>query len=855
MKIISWNVRGLGNTRTFLALKDILREHKPHILFICETKLRPVQMTSRSKELGFDNCFNVSRNGMGGGLALMWSNDVDVNIVSYSNHHIDTVVKSAKGLKWRCTGIYGHPEGPQKKHTWTLLRRLAGLFSFPWLCFGDFNEILNLNEKLGGRERNMSMVANFKEAVNDCNLEDLGYRGYPFTWSNRRFGPHFVEERLDRFLGSKDWRSSSFDLIATNLNAWGSDHTPIMLEIQDQKHFIGRNMRAGRRIHYEDMWSHYEECKRIVSEEWEYQNRWREGNPVVSFQKASKLTMASLLTWSKKTFKGRKQKLKSLKEKLADLKINFQHYEEVNEVKKTENQIANLLLDEEVYWKQRSRANWLREGDKNTRFFHLKASARRKKNRIEGIWNQENVWIDDTEKIEREFHEYFTSLFETSSPSKMQIEAALTHLEPKVNAEMNEQLDMSFTEEEVSMALSQMGQTKAPGPDGLPAGFFQKHWNSVKASVIYTCLHILNGNGSVASLNHTHIVLIPKIPKPQRVTDFRPISLCNVIYRIVAKVIANRLKNVLNHVISPFQSAFIPNRLITDNIIVGYECLHKLWHGKGKKHGWAALKLDISKAYDRVEWDFLKCTMLKLGFSSKLVLLIMNCITTASFSVVINGMVSGLIQPQRGLRQGCPLSPYLFILCAEVFSNLLMKAEEQKCIQGLRFGKDLTISHLLFADDSLIFVRAAVEDCRHLKEIFECYGRASGQIFNYQKSSMFFSNNTRDDRITAIKEIFQLEVVSRHEKYLGLPSMIGRKAKSFFTDVKHRVLNKIQSWQHKFFSSGGKEVLIKAVAQAIPAYAMSVFKIPLGLCEDIQRTVARFWWGTSREKKGIHWAR
>lgn len=320
----------------------------------------------------------------------------------------------------------------------------------------------------------------------------------------------------------------------------------------------------------------------------------------------------------------------------------------------------------------------------------------------------------------------------------MQIEAALTHLEPKVNAEMNEQLDMSFTEEEVSMTLSQMCQTKAPGLDGLPAGFFQKHWKLVKSGVIYTCIHILNGNGSVASLNHTHIVLIPKIPKPQRVTDFRPIRLCNVIYRIVAKAIANRLKNVLNHVISPYQSAFIPNRLITDNIIVGYECLHKLRHEKGKKLGWAALKLDISKAYDRVEWGFLKCTMLKLGFSSKLVLLIMNCISTASFSVVINGMVSGLIQLQRGLRQGCPLSPYLFILFAEVFSNLPMKAEEQKCIRGLRFGKDTTISHLQFADDSLIFVRAAMDDCRHLKEIFECYGRASGR-FSTTKNIPCFS--------------------------------------------------------------------------------------------------------------------
>ena len=111
------------------------------------------------------------------------------------------------------------------------------------------------------------------------------------------------------------------------------------------------------------------------------------------------------------------------------------------------------------------------------------------------------------------------------------------------------------------------------------------------------------------------------------------------------------------------------------------------------------------------------------------------------------------------------------------------------------------MSHLLFADDSLIFVRAAVEDYSHLKTVFECYSRASGQIFNYKKSSMFFSQNTEEDQATAIKDIFQLQVVSRHEKYLGLPSMVGRKSRSFFNDVKLRVLNKIQGWQHKFFSS------------------------------------------------------
>ena len=186
----------------------------------------------------------------------------------------------------------------------------------------------------------------------------------------------------------------------------------------------------------------------------------------------------------------------------------------------------------------------------------------------------------------------------------------------------------------------------------------------------------------------------------------------------------------------------------------------------------------------------------------------------------------------RGLRQGYPLSPYLFIIGVESFSSLLQQAENQRLIHGLFFGKELKISHFLFVDDSLVFTRASVTDCQNLKRIFDCYSTASGQLFNFEKSSMFLSGNIPAGQASKIKEIFQLNIVSRHEKYLGLPSMIGRKRSSFFNDIKLKIHNKVSSWQHKFFSAGDKEVLIKAAAQAIPAYAMSIFKIPMGICDD-----------------------
>ena len=226
---------------------------------------------------------------------MLWSSDVNVVIASYSNHHINAIVQGAGGMKWRCTRVYGHPENSQKQHTWTLLRRLAGLFTLPWLYFGDFNEILDLKEKLRSRERNLNMITEFREAVNDCKLMDLKCRGYLFTWSNRSFGPHYVEERLDRFLESEGWRSSSFDLMVSNLISWGSDHSPIMLEMQNQKRFLCFKRKRKPRVHYEDMWSHYEECRLIVEEEWRQWGSRYEGDPVQSFQKAANCSMGRLL--------------------------------------------------------------------------------------------------------------------------------------------------------------------------------------------------------------------------------------------------------------------------------------------------------------------------------------------------------------------------------------------------------------------------------------------------------------------------------------------------------------------------------------------------------------------------------
>ena len=283
----------------------------------------------------------------------------------------------------------------------------------------------------------------------------------------------------------------------------------------------------------------------------------------------------------------------------------------------------------------------------------------------------------------------------------------LEGLEGRVNSDMNGRLLAAFTVEEVEIALGQMQPLKSPGPDGFVVGFYQNSWSTMGEKVCGVVLNFLNSGIFDPAINHTFIALIPKKLKPSCVTDFRPISLCNVVYKLCSKVLANRLKVVLPQIISPTQSAFILERLITDNLLVAFEALHTMNGRIRGRQGYMALKLDISKAYNRVEWAFLEEMMRRLGFAECWINLIMTCVNTVSYSILINGQPHGHIIPTRDLRQGDPLSPYLFILCAEGLSNLISKAEMNGRVLGLPITRGGTkIGHLFFADDSLLFCKA-----------------------------------------------------------------------------------------------------------------------------------------------------
>lgn len=248
--------------------------------------------------------------------------------------------------------------------------------------------------------------------------------------------------------------------------------------------------------------------------------------------------------------------------------------------------------------------------------------------------------------IEKHIIDYYTDLFKSQDPSQEEIDVITNCIRPLVTDDMNAELNAPFTETDILKALNDLNPNKAPGPNGFSAGFYQKEWHVIKADVINTVLGILNNGEQVRPLNNTIITLIPKKKDPTTVKDCRPINICNDIFKIVARTITNRLKSSLGDIIDPCQSAFIPGRAITDNIMLGFECMHWFSHSKSRK-GYAALKLDMTKAYDRVEWNYLEKILNRLGFKNKMVNLIMNCIKSVKYSININGRITGNIQPSR----------------------------------------------------------------------------------------------------------------------------------------------------------------------------------------------------------------
>uniref|UniRef100_A0A453H0Z0 Reverse transcriptase domain-containing protein n=1 Tax=Aegilops tauschii subsp. strangulata TaxID=200361 RepID=A0A453H0Z0_AEGTS len=376
---------------------------------------------------------------------------------------------------------------------------------------------------------------------------------------------------------------------------------------------------------------------------------------------------------------------------------------------------------------------------------------------------------------------YFKEVF-TKDPT-LTPESVLENILPKVSQEMNDMLYAPFSEEEVSNALFQIGPLKAPGTDGFPARFYQRSWAVMKGEITAAVLEFFKTGIMPEGVNDTAIVLIPKVPFPKELKEFHPISLCNVVYKIVSKCLVNRLRPLLADLISENQSAFIPGRLISDNSIIAFECIHHIQSMKQNSPVACAYKLDLSKASDRVDWDFLEKALVKWVSSAIWINWIMACVKSVTYSVKFNGELLEVFSPSRGLRQGDPLSPFLFLFVIDALSALISKSVAD--LRGVSICQGApVISHLLFANDTMLLFEASGQQASIVKGLLNTYTSATGQLINPEKCSILFSDNCNATVADEVKGLLEISQQVFEPKYLGLPVPEGRIHKGQFETLK-----------------------------------------------------------------------
>ncbi|XP_048594891.1 uncharacterized protein LOC106358645 [Brassica napus] len=430
------------------------------------------------------------------------------------------------------------------------------------------------------------------------------------------------------------------------MRLWGSDHRPILADI------LIKPIKRSKKFKFDKRWLDDDELRQVILDGWKSPDFF----PNATIMEHISSCRKALNEWRRQHNVNSAKLVEELNEKVEGLYADDNATTE--EIAAALKDLSDALKAEELFWKQKSRVFWLREGDKNTKFFHALTKQRRARNKITQLLDENGAMVEDEEGLVAIATGYFRQIFESSDPED--IEDALSQVPATITGDMNNNLTAPVSEWEIKLALFAMHPEKAPGPDGMTALFYQKSWDIIKEDLTLMVNKFLFEGTMATGLNDTNICLIPKTTRPNEMAQFRPISLCNVSYKIISKVLCQRLKRVLPGLISETQSAFVAGRQISDNIMIAQEMFHALRTKPSGRSKRMVIKTYMSKAYDRMEWSFIEAVMRKMGFSEIWIAWIMRCITLVKYKR-INASTRQQLRDVLGIQNEGGMRTYLGI--------------------------------------------------------------------------------------------------------------------------------------------------------------------------------------------------
>ena len=499
---MSWNCQGLGNVLTIRRVKEIHRSISPDVMFLMETKNSDEFIKSKFQCLHYEHQFSIPPNGLSGGLYLFWKEGVDISILDSSPNMIYTLI-TFKGCSSHVSFIYGAPAVENRAAFWDKLSQIGSDRDSAWLLTGDFNDILNNSEKVGGPPRLEGSFTTFRSFVAQNGLWDIRHSGEELSWRGTRY-THYIRARLDRVMGNCSW-SEAFPMgRCCYLRFEGSDHRPMITYFNADRPKKAGLFRFNRTL------VGNEEVSQLIESTWNH-------SPIDSVIKKLNACRRSIIQWTNEQQNQSNMIIKTSRSALEkELSATIPN---TALIEKITSDLRKAYVEEEQFWLQRSRIQWLKQGDRNTGFFHAATRSRRMINTILVIENADGQEFYEEPDITRVISEYFQGIFTSNGNSSFsQLHGLLSR---RVTPEMNQMLITIPSESEIKEAATSINGSKAPGPDGFSATFYQTYWHIVGGDVVKDIRNFFTSNTLHPQQNETHIRLIPKITGPRSVADCR----------------------------------------------------------------------------------------------------------------------------------------------------------------------------------------------------------------------------------------------------------------------------------------------------------------------------------------------
>ncbi|KAG7539011.1 Reverse transcriptase zinc-binding domain [Arabidopsis suecica] len=678
-------------------------------------------------------------------------------------------------------------------------------------------------------------MSEFQDCLADNELSDMPCRGTFFTWFNGREEDPILR-KLDRALINEHWRDAFPEALAVFDPPGDSDHSPCLVSTASVL------AKSNKSFKYFSFFSTHPRFLKVITEAWN--KEVAVGSRLFTITQRMRNVKIACKVLNREGFSNIQQRTK---EALAELEsIQSALLTSPTQTLFRQEFVARKKWNffsqaQQSFYRQKSRIRWMKDGDANTTFFYKSVIAHQGRNCIKYLRGDNDERIENIDQVKSMLVSYYQNLLGTENTdlSPMPVEEIKDLVAFRCLPDLAAQLLQVPSAAEIRRTIISMPKNKAPGPDGFPVEFMWEAWDVVGQDTVEAIQDFFSTGHLPRGFNATAITLIPKITGADHPTQFRPISCCTTVYKVIARLLKQKLKLFISDAVQANQVGFVQGRQLCENVLLASELVTDFHIPATTTRG--CLQVDLAKAYDNLNWDFLLNVLNAIELPHQFIGWIKECFTTPSFSIAFNGELIGFFQGKKGLRQGDPISSLLFVLAMDVLSKKLDKG-----VVTQRFGLHPhciapMITHLSFADDILIFFDGGEDSLNGILSILDDFRIASGLGINLNKTTLFLDGGD----IQGVQLLASRMGISHGAlpvRYLGVPLTACKMKRQDYQPLLDRILGRFNGWTVKHLSFAGRLQLIQSVIYSTITFWASIFILPNQCLDEIERLCSAFLW-------------